>query len=293
MFREEPWAGVGHGGFGARFAETKLRLLEAGESFYSRGDTAAFVNAHNEYLEVAAEWGLVGILALVVALGFALWRLAKLVAGAGRAEEAATALAGSTALAVLALGGFPLRAALTGYPWVLFASWIFAGQATDAGVGARGRLRGWHLAALLTLVLLPALCVHALGLRDRLQASRVLRTTSRTARLAQARGRLSRSLLQANLRALRRAAELDPLAVGIPMTAGSHYLLLGNHAAALEWYQRAMALEPKPNLHLNLARALLMAGRREEAAGHLAAAVALDPSLQREAAALGWSPGGR
>lgn len=290
MFGEEPLTGVGHGGFAPHFAPTKLRLLAAGERFFSLGDTASFANAHSEYLEVAAEWGLLGLLALAGALAVAGWRLARLSSRGVVREERALALGGCTALAVLSLAAFPLRVALTAYPWLLFAAWLFARRCGKEGREGRGRLRGWHLAALSSLLLVPGLVLVARGGMGRLEASRILRATSQTAQLALERGQLSRSLLQANLRLLRRARDLDALEVGIPMTAGSHYLLLGNSAAAAEWYRRAMEVEPKPNLYLNLARALLMSGREEEAAAYLDAAVALDPSLRQEAAALGWSP---
>ena len=60
MFREHPWFGVGHGGYGSSFAPTKLALVERGVEFWSRGRSAHFANAHNDYLEALAEWGAVG-----------------------------------------------------------------------------------------------------------------------------------------------------------------------------------------------------------------------------------------
>ena len=69
MFREHPWFGVGHGGYGSSFAPTKLALVERGVGFWSRGRSAHFANAHNDYLEALAEWGVWGALALAAAAG--------------------------------------------------------------------------------------------------------------------------------------------------------------------------------------------------------------------------------
>jgi O-antigen ligase len=134
MLREHPWAGVGQGAFRPEFVPAKLALLDRGARFYASQLQPVFANAHNEYLEAGADWGLPGLLAL----GWALWVLF----GALRAPrsdrsdhsdrfdrsdrsgpERALAAAGVAALAVLALGHFPFRIALVGYPAVLFLAW--------------------------------------------------------------------------------------------------------------------------------------------------------------------------
>ena len=73
----------------------------------------------------------------------------------------------------------------------------------------------------------------------------------------------------------------------MPLTTGSHYLLLGNAAAAIESYERGLAVEPRSELYLNLARALVLAGRRDEAVARAAQAVTLDPMVENEAVKLG------
>ena len=73
----------------------------------------------------------------------------------------------------------------------------------------------------------------------------------------------------------------------MPLTTGSHYLLLGNAPAAIEGYERGLAIEPRAELYLNLARALALAGRRDEAVARAAQAVALDPGFENDAVKLG------
>ena len=207
-------------------------------------------------------------------------------------HDRALAFAGCAACAVLALASFPLRIALTAYPWLLLLAWIFAGPVRAGEAVARTgerpvvSARAWS--AVLCLMLLPALVVHARSLLGRLEASRIVRTTSQVAQLAMRSGAVAaRPVLQANLQPLDRAARLDPLAVGVPLTTGSHYLLLGNAPAAIESYQRGLAVEPRSELYLNLARALVLAGRRDEARARAAQAVTLDPMIEGDAVKLG------
>jgi O-antigen ligase len=291
MFREHPWFGIGHGGFGSSYAPTKLALVERGVAFWSRGRSAHFANAHNDYLEALAEWGWWGALALAAALVILGRRLRDFGRGADVSDRA-LAFAGCTACAVLALASFPLRIALTAYPWLVLLAWIFAGpaRAGDAGERAGERIvvpaRAWSSA--LCLMLLPVLMVHARSLVQRLEASRIVRTTGQVAQLAMQSGAVAaRPVLQANLQPLHRAAQLDPLAVGVPLTTGSHYLLLGNAPAAIENYERGLVVEPRSELYLNLARALVLAGRRDEAVARATQAVTLDRLVEDDAVKLG------
>jgi O-antigen ligase len=314
MFAERPWFGVGHGGFRAHFATTKLDLVERGESFYSRGRSAHFANAHSDYLEALAEWGLWGAAIVALALAVVLGRLRALWRGAPRVERA-LAVAGSAGVATLAVASFPFHLALTGYSWVLFLAWLCADDGSSDSpravepVRAKGKQRSreaerpppgratapaWAVAAVATALLAPALVVHVRTLAGRLEASRILRTTTQVAQLAMQSGATAaRPVLQANLRPLHRAEELDPVEAGIPMAIGSHYLLLENAPSARDAYQRARAREPRPNLYLNFARLLLLEGRRDEAMAAAGDAVALDPALRDDAEALGWAEDGR
>jgi tetratricopeptide (TPR) repeat protein len=199
---------------------------------------------------------------------------------------------------VIALASFPLRITLTGYPWLLFVSWVFAAENESTAAAeiesevtsVPGRVavpaRVWSAA--LAVVLAPALAIHTLSLLGRLEASRIVRTTSQVAQMALARGEAAaRPVLQANLQPLRRAAELDPLAIGVPLNIGAHYLLLGNGAAAIESYEHGLSIEPRAELHFNMARALLSLGRRDQAVMHAEIAEQLDPNVDDDAYELG------
>ena len=139
----------------------------------------------------------------------------------------------------------------------------------------KGKLLVWPVA----LALLVGLLWQTDRWRDRMTASRALRQVELLTMAALSSGRAPRGLIPANLEALRRAAALDPLEVGIPIARGSQHLLLRNHRAAIEAYEEAARLEPRPEIDLNLGRALLDAGRPEEARVHFQRAVRLSPHL--------------
>ncbi len=123
MLEQHPWTGVGQGAFRAEFARAELALIDRGVRPYRGHAEPFFANAHNDYLEAGAEWGLPGL----AVLAWALWVLARSVHAGARLEDGRhQALAWSTvaAGAVLALGHFPFHLALVAYPYLLVFAWI-------------------------------------------------------------------------------------------------------------------------------------------------------------------------
>ena len=135
----------------------------------------------------------------------------------------------------------------------------------------------WVVVSLLALALLG----QTGRLRDRLIAGRMLRQVEVVSMALIARGELPPRILASNLELLRRAAALDPGEVGIPIARGTQYLLLGNGGSAVAAYRDALELEPRPEIHLNLARALVMAGEMEKAREEFRLVAKLDPNLVR------------
>ncbi len=131
MFRAHPSTGVGQGAFRAAFVDAKAALVERGAVFFEQQPFPVFANAHNEALEVAAETGLPGL----IALGWSLWVLGRRVharvAGAGPGDRA-LGLAGLVALALLSLTGFPFRIAVVAYPAMAFLAWLLADSDSGA-----------------------------------------------------------------------------------------------------------------------------------------------------------------
>ncbi|HWM94020.1 MAG TPA: tetratricopeptide repeat protein [Thermoanaerobaculia bacterium] len=140
--------------------------------------------------------------------------------------------------------------------------------------------------SLLVWIVVPLLALALLAqtdrLRDRLTAGRMLRQVEMISLAAMARGQVPRGLFPANLELLRRASALDPAEVGIPVARGTQYLLLGNGASAASAYREALKMEPRPEIYLNLGRALATAGETEEARRNFRLALQLDPRLESE-----------
>ncbi|HMB54040.1 MAG TPA: O-antigen ligase family protein [Thermoanaerobaculia bacterium] len=295
MAGEHPVTGVGHGAYLAEYSDAKLDLLDAGVPFYREHRQPTFSEAHSEPLQVVAEWGLVGLAALVWALWVVLgaaWRVGRASRESGNGQEAAQAWGGLAVLAVLALVHFPFRLALTGFPALLFLAWLLrradelGGGAEaegdvegegEAGGGRAARLAAWGL-TLLAVAGLVGWIVHA---RGELRASRIQKAVEEVSRQLVARGGAPNQVLWAHLRVLREAEELTPEEAGLPLAAGSQYLLLGRPDEAIEQYRRAVELEPRPEGWLNLGRAQWAAGDRDAAIDSWVKAVRLHRPLRR------------
>ena len=141
-------------------------------------------------------------------------------------------------------------------------------------------MKGRTLGGLLSVLLLLALAGQTVRWRDRMTARRLL-ANAEALTLAVAAGQIPPRALADNLEALRQAAALDAVQVGIPIARGSQYLLMSRPEPAEQAYLEALRLEPKSEIYLDLGRAQWMAGRREEALRNFALAVRLDPGLVR------------
>jgi len=127
MIERHPLLGVGEGAFVTEFVPAKLDLLDEGVQFDVYQTTPVFSHAHDEFLEVGAELGLLGLAALAWGL-FVLTRTAVRASGAGAAQRALL-WGGLLALMLISLADFPFREALVGYPAVLFLAWVFRSAA--------------------------------------------------------------------------------------------------------------------------------------------------------------------
>ena len=119
MLGQHPLAGVGHGAYRSHYAEARLALVAQGRDFSGLYRQFTFFNAHNDLLEVAAELGVPGLLALA-------WAIWTLISSWRRldAQERPLALAALASLTVLAMGTFPFETALVIFPFLLFLSGV-------------------------------------------------------------------------------------------------------------------------------------------------------------------------
>ncbi len=139
----------------------------------------------------------------------------------------------------------------------------------------KGRTLAWLAAALLV----AALVAQGSRWHDRLLGSAILRQVELVSISAASSGRVPPNLLSAHLELLRRAAELDPAEVAVPIARANQYLLFGDPRGAIPAYQEALRLEPKPIVYFGLGRAYLALGDTGRARRNFQLAVRLDPFL--------------
>ena len=134
MFRQHPFAGVGVGAFATEFSPARLALM-AEDAVRERNFHESFDTAHNDYLQLAAEQGALGILALLTAVTVAVSALRR--RRGAFASDSDRALGGGVVvtLAIVALADFPFQLALTVYPALLFLAWLLADE--DEGPARR------------------------------------------------------------------------------------------------------------------------------------------------------------
>lgn len=136
-------------------------------------------------------------------------------------------------------------------------------------------------------VAVPVLFLAAFGLHLRqaggiVRAQRLLQAVeSRTVAMLRA-GNLQRPLLLSHVKALEDAKRLDPGEVAIRVAEGSEHFLLGDLTRARAAYEAALALEPRPEIYLNLGKVYLAAGELGRAQEQFARAVKGDPHLARQ-----------
>lgn len=140
-------------------------------------------------------------------------------------------------------------------------------------------MKGRSLATLLTLLLVLAALGQAVRWRNRMTASRLLGRVEQLTLAAYRYGEAPVKLMADNLEALRRAGQLNPVEVGIPMARGTQYLFLRRLEPAIDSYREAVALEPQSAGYFALGRAQWLAGRQEEARRSFGVALRLDPRL--------------
>lgn len=142
-------------------------------------------------------------------------------------------------------------------------------------------IRGWLLGVVLALVLVWAIAFQWQRSRERLTADRTLQQVELRVAQDVQRGTVRPELLRQQVEMLRTLWLLDPTGYGIPLAAGSHYLVLGEPRSAIRWYERAWALQARPEIALNLSRAWFAEGDRDEAERYMDRVRVLDPQLAR------------
>lgn len=269
IFRDHPWTGVGLEGYARLFLEYKARILqEVGVQnvpFY----LPRAVQAHNEFLQLAAEVGLGGLAVLAWGLG-RFWKAWQRELQAAHRHPSAQRLRLGLAAGILgggciALFDFPLHR--PGSAWVLV---VLAGALHARGLSrAGGRGRRLSRAARLFLIVPVALSLVVIALTYRefqadlhLQAGR---SALATGRLESAEAHLLRS----------RALSLAPYEALFHLA--KIYYEQENYSRAIEALKESLQGRVSEAAELLLSQALFHAGRFAEAEAALERLLAGEP----------------
>ena len=295
LLRQEPLLGVGFGGYAAEFTSTKLELAEQGVGFFTKHvGQSTFANAHSEPLEVAAEMGWLGVLAL-------LWMTAVVVVPLVRGwrrqqteEEREQGLLHAVILVAmvgLAATYFPMRTAILAYPFLFCFVALLPGTvrpqsadtknsepstSTRAEGGASDRVlaggRRWILAAVVALLLVQSARISW----QRIRSSADLRAAESIGETMIRGGRIYPTVLRPLIPKLELAMERTPWDERIPQAIAGYHLLLRDTEAAEVWYRRSFEVAARPETIDSMGRLLHREGRIEEAVPWFVRAVRLD-----------------
>jgi Flp pilus assembly protein TadD len=111
-----------------------------------------------------------------------------------------------------------------------------------------GRVLSWLLMALLAAALVGQTQLS----RRRVDADRVLHQVEVVSVHMAGAGQRALPIFWANVKLLQRAEEEAPSDSRLLLAEGSQYLLLGRPEEAAATYQRALAVEARPEIYLNL-----------------------------------------
>ncbi len=267
MLRDHPWFGVGLGGYKLEFLKYKAKLLrtEWGRSQGFRFYIPRSEQAHNEYIQVAAEMGMVGIAALA-------WAVFMLVSGMIRTSNSLNILqvglsSGVVAFLVDGLYDFPFHRPTSALVLV-----VLIGLLHSRGIGSRKealilRLRKGKLATLIVGFLLIASVVGILTYRD-LRGDFYVEAGRRDLQF----GRLqaAKAKLEQGVRwSLQPAFALFQL--------GKVHHELGDYEQAIEALERSLRGRVSEETYLLLAQAYLERGEDEPAWKYVQQLLATEP----------------
>lgn len=288
LWRAFPWLGCGLGRFHLEFPAYASDALKA-----LWPQQKVIVNfAHNEYLQVLAETGPLGLLAFAAvpaALAWRLWRDPRL--------PAAPAV-GALTLFAAGFASPDLRFGVSSCVAFAALGAAAAGVAEERPVGREGRA-GWLAAAAVFLAAFATLSVRPLIAHRRLLAEPAFHIQA-TPEVQRAAAELEAKLkaspgdadLAENLAYLyakeqawsaavsrfELVTKLDPSRPGPYNNLGNISYLLGERDKAVAYWEKSLSLQPDQlDAHLNLGKLYYEQGKLKDSSRHLKAALALDP----------------
>jgi tetratricopeptide (TPR) repeat protein len=267
-----------------------MALQDEGVEFFPGHRQPYFVNAHNDALEALAEWGWPGAAALLWLLWLVGRRLRQ------TAGQSAFLAAAVVAIVIVTLTNFPWRLALIAFPWLLVVADLLDPKVVGEGsegeygrgikdVASQEQSGGWPARPSAWVMAIAALVAAVLLFRvgkDRVGAQRLVQAAESVALESERRSSMPPQALELGLDLLRRAEALDPAEVSVEITRGGLFMVGGRSQAAERSYRRALEMENRTEVWINLARMRLAGGDREGALEAARNAQQLDTRVARK-----------
>ena len=277
MLKDHPLVGVGLGNYKLNFLPYKAKFLATPQGAAYDFYIARAAQAHNEYIQVAAELGIVGILALVgflLLLPWSLWRRLRLNALEEDRFDLLLLGCGMVAFLIHALVSFPAHLPASSLVFVLILG-LASSEAYGREAEIRLRFEGRPLKALLCVLTVLGLAVSVIAARD-FSANRLMQKGYRQLQMGQehlALGTLERSLRY----------DFCPRQIYLYLSKAK--VKLGRHEEALEDAERCLTRFVDENVYLfvvNLAINLEQSELARENVDLLLATLP-SPSIRKEA----------
>ena len=242
MLKDHPIVGVGLGNYKLNFLPYKAKFLTTPQGAAYDFYIARAAQAHNEYIQVAAELGTLGILSmlgLLIILPWSLWRRLRLNALAEDRFDLLLLGCGMAAFLIHSLVSFPAH-----LPASSLAFTLIFGLATSEAYGSAAeihiRFKGWPIKLLFCVATILGLTASIIAVRD-FSANRLMQKGYRQLEMGQD---------HLSLGTLERSLQYDFCPRQIYLYLSKAKVKLGRHEEALEDAKRCLTRFVDENVYL-------------------------------------------
>jgi O-antigen ligase len=295
MIQEDPLLGRGLNTFGKDFFHFRAET-EAGQSVRLLQQSGAFREAHNEYLQI---WEELGLLGLMLFLSLMFWPIAVTIQrmrGEIKGEEAywlGILTLGLVFVSIACLAFFPLRLSVTAAYVALLLAGIRTAQSphSEGTEQKSGLIRPVTIGIL--LILAVGLAIEAINTWRANNEAGIAAFLLRSAGTQNYRPAQKRAIAGEALARLEKAQKLAPELRELHNLKGSVLMMLGRYDQAAESYSKGAFFAPSPELYTNLAAAYMALEKRDRAKECLDLALGYAPRYRKARQALKFLENGQ